>query len=129
MPANNIKTRRVLLASGARTASTASIKQTDVVCKILRLYLSVTAASGTGGLQPQVRAYDIVSGNSVALTTGGTAITATGTYCYEMGLAEGTAANNVKECVLRPVPYQWDVNVVHGDGSSYTYSLSAEVIP
>ena len=123
------KARRQLLASGARTASTATAKFTDRWAKIVRLYLNVTVASGTGGLQPQVRGYDAISGNAVALTTGGAAITATGTFVYEMGLAEGTAAGNVKECVLRPLPEVWDVNVVHGDGSSYTYSISAEVIP
>lgn len=92
----------------------------------VRLYLNVTVASGTGGLQPQVRAYDPVSGNAVAISTGGTAVTATGTYIYELGLAEATPVGNVKECLSRPLPEYWDVNVVAGDGSSYTYSLAAE---
>ena len=126
---HQVKSRRVLLASAARTVATACPKQDDRIGKIVRLYLDVTAASGTGGLQPQIRGYDKISGNAVALTAGGTAITATGTYCYEMGLAEGTSSGNVKECVLRPLPEVWDVNVVVGDASSYTYSLSAEIIP
>jgi hypothetical protein len=124
-----VKARRQLLASAARTASTATIKFTDRDARIVRLYLNVTVATGTGGLQPQIRGYDAISGNAVALTTGGSAIVGTGTYVYEMGLAEGTAAGNVKECVLRPLPTIWDVNVVAGDSSSYTYSLSAEIIP
>jgi len=123
------KARRQLLASAARTATTATVKFTDRWAKVLRLYLNVTVASGTGGLQPQVRGYDPVSGNAVAISAGGTAIVATGTYVYEIGLAEGTTVGNVKECVLRPLPDVWDVNVVAGDGSSYTYSLGAEIIP
>jgi hypothetical protein len=129
MPGQITKARRQLLPSAARTATTATAKFTDPWAKILRLYLNVTVASGTGGLQPQIRGYDPVSGSPVALTTGGVAVTATGTYVYELGLAEGTAANNVKECVLRPLPEVWDVNVIAGDASSYTYSLGAEIIP
>jgi len=124
----NAKAKIGLLASAARTASTASIKHENRFATVLRLYLNVTVASGTGGLQPQIRGYDPISGNAVALSTGGTAITATGTFVYEMGLAEATAVGNVKECLSRPLPIIWDVNVVHGDGSSYTYSLAAEVI-
>jgi hypothetical protein len=125
---DSVKTQRVLLSSGARTATTASGQQTDYLLLAVRLYLNVTAASGAGGLQPILRGYDKVSGNAVALSTGGTAITATGLYVYEFGLNVAAAAGNVKEAVSRFLPVQWDVDVVHGDGSSYTYSLSADVV-
>lgn len=127
MSALTVKNTRVLLASAARTAITACPKQADPFCIGVRLYLSVTAASGTGGLQPIVRAYDRVSGNSVALSTGGTAITATGTFVYEFYPNAAAAANNVKEAISRVLPALWDVSVTHGDGSSYTYSISCEV--
>ncbi len=124
-----IKARRILLASAARTAATASLKQTDDVQQCCRVYLNVTAASGTGGLTPTFRGYDKVSGNAVSLTTGGAAITATGLYVYEMMANAQTAAGNVKETVGRYLPCVWDFNIAVGDASSYTYSVSCEVMP
>jgi hypothetical protein len=124
----DLKTRRPLLGSAARTASTATSRQKDPSGQKLRLYLHVTTASGTGGLQPQVRAYDS-TGAAVAITTGGTPVTAAGVYVYELALSVGAASGNVKESVARVLPYEWDVQVVHGDGTSYTYSLDAEVAP
>ncbi|MBV9448561.1 MAG: hypothetical protein JO345_21965 [Streptosporangiaceae bacterium] len=123
-----IKTQRVLLSSATRTSTTACAKQTDPVEQCCRVYLSVTAASGTGGLTPQFRGYDRVSGNAVALSQGGAAITATGTYCYEMMPNARTAFGSVKESVGCYLPYQWDFQVTHGDSSNYTYSLSCEVL-
>ena len=123
------KVQRALLASAARTASTACAQQADSIQQFVRLYLNVTAASGTGGLQPQIRGYDKISGSAVAITTGGAAIQATGLYVYELVSSANAAAGAVKESLARFLPVQWDVNVVHGDGSSYTYSLSCEVAP
>lgn len=119
-----------LLESAARTATVASPKQQHYACRAIRLYLNITAASGTGGLQPIIRGYDLVSGTAVALSTGGTAIVATGCYVYEMGLGLLSTAKqgNIEECQNRPAPVQWDVSIAVGDASSYTYSLSAEVI-
>lgn len=128
----NPKSRRTLLASAARTATTVANNNgspfREHFKQKMRMFLNVTAASGTGGLQPQVRAYDPLSGAATAITTGGTAVTATGLYIYELGLAEATPAGNVKECDSRPLPTLWDVQVVAGDSSSYTYSLSCEVL-
>ncbi len=125
----DLKTQRVLLISAARTASTASAKAFDASQQYIRLYLNVTAASGTGGLQPQIRGYDKISGAAVAITTGGAAIIATGLYVYELVSSGNVAAGAVKESLSRFLPVAWDVQVVHGDASSYTYSLSAEVAP
>lgn len=122
-----LKTQRVLLESAARTATTVCAQQFDPYCSAVRLYLNVTVASGTGGLQPILRGYDKF-GNVVALSTGGTAITATGTYCYEFGIAIATASGNVKEAVSRFLPVRWDIQTVHGDSSSYTYTLACEVL-
>lgn len=120
--------QRSLLASAARTVATACPVQNDSGARALRLYLNITVASGTGGLQPIIRGYDKISGATVNLTTGGAAIVATGCYCYELALSVGAAAGNVKECVSKAAPVQWDVSVAVGDASSYTYSLSAEVL-
>lgn len=123
-----IKTLRLLLASAARTATVASAKQTDAREQYARVYLNVTVASGSGGLTPTFRGYDKL-GNAVALSTGGAAVTATGTYVYEMMQSAATAAGNVKETVGRILPCVWDVQITHGDASGYTYSVSAEVFP
>lgn len=124
-----IKVRRVLLASAARTVATACPQQTDDVLQYVRLYLNITVASGLGGLQPIIRGYDRVSGASVALSTGGTAIVATGLYVYEFMPTAQAKAGNVEETLSRMIPCVWDVNVAVGDSSSYTYSLSAELFP
>jgi hypothetical protein len=119
-----------LLESAARTATVASAKQQHFSARAIRLYLNITVASGTGGLQPIIRGYDLISGTAVNLSTGGTAIVATGCYVYELGLGLLSTAKqgNIEECQNRPAPVQWDVSVAVGDASSYTYSLSAEVL-
>jgi len=126
----DVKTQRVLLTSAARTATTACALQTDKSQQALRVYLNITAASGTGGLKVLIRGYDKVSGNAAQLNGGGAAaIVATGTYVYEMMPSAGTAVGGVLETVSRLLPVQWDVQVTHGDASSYTYSVSCDVLP
>lgn len=66
----DVKTQRILLESAARTASTACAQQTDKHHRTARVYLNVTAASGTGGLKVVFRGYDKVSGNAAALSAG-----------------------------------------------------------
>ena len=129
MAAFNLKKRAVLLASAARTADAFSAKFKDEYATGVRLILSVTAASGTGGLTPRVRAYDPVSGNTVEISQGGAAVIAVGTYAYEVFPATTSApAGSVKEVVSRVLPVVWDVRVAAGDASAYTYSLSAEIV-
>ncbi len=125
MAATN-KARRQLLASAVRSATTVAGPFTDDFGRFLRLYLNVTAASGTGGLTVQLRGYDPVSGVAMPLNSGGTAITAAGAYVFEFGLAEAAASGAVHDAVARPLPCVYDVQVTHGDGSNYTYSLGAE---
>jgi hypothetical protein len=125
----DMNVQRSLLESAARTATVTTPVQFDYRARALRLYLNVTVAvAGTGGLQPIINGYDKISGNAIALSTGGTAIVAVGTYVYEMALAVAAAAGNVKEAVSRAAPVQWSVTMAVGDATSYTYSLSAEVL-
>lgn len=124
-----VKTSRVLLSNAERNESTASGVQTDPLVLAIRLYLNVTSVAGGGGLQVVVRGYDKASGNAVELTTGGAAVTAPGTYCYEMTPYPSSEAwGNILESVSRAVPYQWDALVKHLDGSPYQYSLSVEIV-
>lgn len=132
---SDIKTIRALLPMLARTAAAACQKFADPEQQAIRVYLNVTAASGTGGLTVQVRGYDPISmrlGNTPVaanLNTGGAAITATGLYLFDLGLSVGAVSAGIHDSAARFLPYNWDVNVAVGDASSYTYSLSCEVFP
>ena len=123
----NFKTARTLLASALRTANTSGPVTTDPVAGHARLYLNVTVASGTGGLNVVVRGYDRITGNAVQITQGGAAVTTTGTYVYELGISPSAAFGSVKAAESRALPFQWDALVTHADSSNYTYSLSVEI--
>jgi hypothetical protein len=125
------KTRRTLLPSAARTATTTSAIQKDAGQQCIRVYLNITVSvAGTGGLKVFVRGYDLTSGVPAQMNTGGAAaITATGIYVYELMPNASAAAGDVLETVGRVLPCVWDVQVTHGDGSSYTYSVGVEVMP
>jgi hypothetical protein len=125
-----VRTQRGLLSSAARTATATSPQQPETVCSSATFYLNVTAASGTGGLTLNILGYDKESGNAVAHFTAAAAVTATGMYVYQMIYNNVAAASNgITAAVSRPLPVLWAAEVVHGDGSSYTYSLSADVFP
>ena len=123
-----MKHSRDLLASAARVASTASARQIDREATAVRLYLNVTAASGTGGLAVVIRGYDKISQNPVELSPGGDPVTQTGTYAYEMSLAPDPGFGALRDATSRNLPYYWDALVKHTDGTSYTYSLGAELM-
>lgn len=125
---STVKTSRILLPSLARTADTASLQQTDIQASALRLYLNVSVAPGAGGLLVVIRGYDKISGNTVELSGGGMPITQVGCVAFEMATAPDPATGQIWETISRAVPFQWDVIVKHMDGSSYTYSLSAEIL-
>jgi hypothetical protein len=122
-----IKTRRSLLASAVRTATTTSAIQKDATQQCVRAYLNITAASGTGGLKLFFQGIDLVSGVAANLNGGGTAIVATGIYVYELMPNNSVAAGAVQETAGRALPCVWDVQVTHGDASNYTYSVGVEV--
>jgi hypothetical protein len=91
--------------------------------------LNVTAASGTGGLTVHVRGYDVASagGSVFDLLLDAAAITAIGVYVF---IVDETAVQGagVRAIASRPLTKNWDVQVVAGDASSYTYSLSAQLL-
>jgi hypothetical protein len=127
---NDSKTRRTLLASAVRTATTASAISKDAGQQCVRVYLSITAASGTGGLKVFIRGYDLASGLPAKMNAGGAAaIIATGIYVFELMPNNSAVAGDVMETVGRVLPCWWDVQVTHADGSNYTYSVGVEVMP
>lgn len=123
-PIDNIE----LLASAARTATITSPTQVNTLYRGLIIYLNITAASGTGGLTPNLMAIDQESGATVAIGAIGSAKTATGLFVYVVYPATGLAVVDGGALVY-PLPSNWAVKIAHGDSSSYTYSVSADLIP
>ena len=121
------RAKRGLLPSAVRNSSTATQKFEEYENHAVRLFLNVTNASGTGGLTVQIRAYDKYGNGPVNLTVGGTPVTTTGIYIYEMAPTQSTASGSILEFVNRILPAWWDAIVNHADGSNYTYSLACEV--
>jgi hypothetical protein len=122
-------TQGTLLASQARTIQTGSPIQTNYNAKGVILFLNVTVASGTGGLQPKVLIVDPVSGNAIQYYADPGAITGTGLYAYVIYPGDNTPAyGTTKQHVQTALPRTWQANVYVGDASSYTYSLGYALI-
>jgi hypothetical protein len=91
------------------------------------VYLNITAASGTGGLTPQLLFKDPGSGNYDNVLSMGSAKTGVGTYAYlvypsnSMVSDNGAAVNSI-------LPRKFAIKIGVGDSSSYTYSLSVSMV-
>lgn len=110
-----------ILPSAARTVQTNSADLINHNARGAIVFLNVTNASGTGGLQIRWQFKDPLSGNYDYFNSAPTAIIATGLRSYILyptAIAVGTQAVN---CML---PRTWRIQVQVGDASSYTYSLS-----
>ena len=145
-----LNARRQLIVNAAYTSSQASPVVPNLGHKYGRFYLDVQAASGTGGLTLQVRAYSwngvstpsadsamqnylnqpnpIIEGNPGVVLTAPAAITAAGLYIYEIAEYPQAAHGAVQLTEAGFLPVYFDVQVVHGDASSYKYSVSADLI-
>jgi hypothetical protein len=119
-----------ILASAARTATVDGADQTNYNGRGVQVVLSVTTASGTGGLQLLIQGRDPVSGNYYQLNTTPTTVTATGTLGYELypGSSGTAVAGGVVQRIAAMLPRTWRVRVQHGDASTYTYSVAAVVL-
>lgn len=122
----NIRAQRVLLSTAVRSATTVSPQQNDRSSKTLRVYFNVQVVSGTGGLTLQLLGYDKETGSSVVLFQDASGITATGIYLFEIAPAIAAGGSNRRGLLEAYLPVVWAINIVHGDGSNYTYSVSAE---
>lgn len=119
-----------LLASAARTtqAQGTSADQTNINFRGILIFLNVTVASGTGGLQIRIQGKDPVSGVYQSLHTIPTAIIATGMTTYQLGSVNlGTSANMGQSATVI-LPRTWRLLMVVGDASSYTYSVGASLV-
>ena len=122
-------TEGTLLASAARTTNATSATQTNHNARGVLITLSVTVASGTGGLTLRIYAVDPVTGSLSVLNAAPTAITAAGlsNYVVYPGVAVG-ATLSAAQAVSVPLPRSWAIGVTHGDASSYTYSIAFSTI-
>jgi hypothetical protein len=121
-------TEATLLASVARTATTTSAFQTNYNARGLYIYFPVTSA-GTGGLTLRLWARgDSVNTHGEAELLAAAQVIGTGTYVYQLYPGVGTAVAGVTKAVSGALPRSWYIDVVHADGSSWTYSVGTVLI-
>lgn len=121
-------TEGTLLASAARTATTVSPIQTNHNARGVIVWLNVTLASGTGGLQVRVQGQCPVSAAVAGMNAAPTAIIATGLVGYAFYPGSVATGAGIVQVSSVPLPRTWQVSVTHADGSSYTYSLGYSLI-
>lgn len=116
------------IPSAARTtAVTDVLGPTNFQARGILLFLSVSAASGTGGLTMSVRAYGPTqSTGGIAIATAAAAVIATGTTAL---LVYPSAVAGYTTNVNSVLPARWGVNVAVGDASSNTYQVHAYLLP
>jgi len=123
-----VSVANVLSVSGGTTTQT-SAAQTNYNCRGIILFLNITAASGTGGLTPQVQMVDPGgTGAAAAQVAIGTAQTTTGLKVYQIypGVATPGALTAQAQQI---VPRTFKLLVAVGDSSAYSYTLSYCLIP
>lgn len=119
-------TQGTLLASAARTATTYTPVQTNYNARGVIIYLNVTSASGTGGLDVIVLSVDPISGNTFPINATPTSVTSTGlsTYVIYPGISGGSNTQSTSQIL----PRTWEIKMTQLDSSSYTYSLGYQLI-
>jgi hypothetical protein len=127
-----VPVRGTLLASAARTVSTATATLDLSGFRAVMLFLNISAASGTGGLRIIPEYLDPVSGswrspiNTVAANT-----VSVGLFPYFFGPGLGqlmTATPNVGVVAALPLVSAMRFLVFATDATSYTYSLGYEAL-
>ena len=114
---------QIVLPSATRTVTTASGIITNPGYWGCKLFLNVTAASGTGGLYPQLILIDPVSGAINTFTVWGTtAKTSAALYVYNLFPATGLQVYNGADAIDF-LPSQFQISIHHGDATNYTYSV------
>lgn len=120
-----------LLPSAARTALVADLVPDENVADArgLIVFLTVTAASGTGGLTMSLKALPPGGQTGgIAFATASAAIIATGLSILVVYPGIATAASPWT-AVNSVLPTRFSLNVAVGDASSYTYSIAAFLLP
>lgn len=125
--------RGTALASAARTVSTVSSDIVTERARALYVWINCTAASGTGGLTLYVQTQDPVSGNWVLTYVATASITTVRTSVVILGdgVSQGSNISLPTGQGDRGInlPKNVRLYMVHGDASSYTYSVGYEIVP
>lgn len=117
-------TNITVLASAARTTTTASSDLTNYNNTQAHIVIDVTAASATPSVVCTVQGKDAQSSQYYTILASA-AITGVSTTVLRVGPALTAAANTIANDFL---PRTWRVNCVHGDSDSITYSIGASVV-
>lgn len=117
-----------LLASAARTATTASPDQTNNYHRGVIVWLNVTVAPGVETLITRIEGKDPIGGLYRTLNAAPTGITTAALFAYWLYPTDSTG-QNLDQATEMPLPRTWRVNVVHSAGSSWTYSVGYSLIP
>jgi len=118
------KTTQTVFASAARTSTVISAAIPTYNAKVAVVLLNVTVASGTGGLQVRYYWASVALAQLNALPT---AVITTGPFVYVLGVEASTGTGipvAVPQICNVPVPDSIEIQIVHGDASSYTYSVT-----
>jgi hypothetical protein len=120
------------LASAARTAQTDSAVIDARHYSGIAVFLVVTAASGTGGVSLQVVASDPVSGQGRTIGASTVASTATGPHVLILrngSMSHNNPAFSGASGSHPGIPPRFFIRATHADGSSYTYSVTYQLLP
>ena len=122
-----------LLQNVTRTTSYRSDTLTAKTEMGILVVLTVTAASGTGGLTVRINAQEqpIHAGTNAPwftpLNNAPTAVTSTGSYTYSI-YPFGSLAGSITQPTAGFLPRDFSISVDHGNASSYTYSLGYHLL-
>lgn len=122
---NNVEA--VALASAARTATVNTADLINHNARGVMIMLDVSAASGTGGLTIRIQG-KTAAGTYVSLHAAPTAVTTVTQQLYTLYPGTSSTGGAMAQTVSQILPRTWRIQVVHGDGSSYTYSVSYSLI-
>lgn len=113
-----------LLASAARTATTATADQSNNDYRGVHVIIDVTADPASASVVATIQGKDELSGAYYTILTSA-AIAAVGTTVLRV-FPGATAATNVTANDV--LPSTWRVNFAHADSDSITYSAAAQMV-
>lgn len=116
-----------LLASAARTASTASSAQTNYNARGIVAFFNIAVVPGGDTVTLRVRGKDPIAGTARDLLVG-SALSSTGSTTYIVYPGVGAAANGVSAVNGFVLPRTWDLAITHSGAGSFTYSVGASYI-
>ena len=116
-----------ILTSSARTSTTNSTDQVNYNWRGLQLFLNISAQSG-GSVQLSLQVKDSISSNYMTVWTAAAPQTTVGTYVYMLypGALDLASFTEVVQLALAARTFR--VVATHANGSSITYSVSADML-